>query len=111
MAHPRDPRDPFAERFRNTPEYIAVYEEAWARAEALFPGALQHSPTSNCLFLYLASVNDGPTRIENRAGYRAHLESNWQHYLDERDVVGRLQEGVSLCFLVAEVKSLDGSLC
>ena len=76
--------------------FDAVRSEWWERAEdsATFVLAPNGIPTAiNCLLLFLCVVQDGPLVNETVAEFNARLDRYFKLFLDEQDVVGRLQEG------------------
>ncbi|KIW97360.1 protein hob3 [Cladophialophora bantiana CBS 173.52] len=85
----------FARRFGS--DYTVVHralrdtaDNHWYGRDHRFFGAI------NCLYLFQATVDDGPLAFESPTEYNARLQRYWKHYLDQlnrRDVVGRIQEG------------------
>ena len=73
-------------------EYEAVRTHWWQVAEEDVDVA-SGLHTINALLLFLHTVSDGPLLRESPQAYHQRLERNYRLYLDEQDVVGRLQEG------------------
>ena len=53
------------------------------------------------LFIVIAIADDGPLASESPSEFNDRIQRAYQHYLAQRDVVGRLQERLQVCTMAS----------
>lgn len=71
---------------------VRVVQSEWMRRLTTTGSVWSHGESINALFLLLHIVEAGPVAFENAVDFNSRIQTCYQHYLDERNVVGRLQE-------------------
>ncbi|OAL30652.1 protein hob3 [Fonsecaea nubica] len=72
-------------------DYTAVHAAWWRMLNST--NWITLDLTFHSLFLFLNTIEDGPLAFESATEYNRRLFRNWNTYLNQRDVVGRIQEG------------------
>lgn len=71
---------------------VQVVQQEWVDRLTTTHSGWNHSNSINCLFLLINIVEAGPAVLESAIQFNTRLQKCYEFYLNQQNVVGRLQE-------------------